>query len=335
MKNNTNYIVEVCINNVIYKTWKVEFIRPLITKFLKEKYPDSLIISEINKIDILLLDNKLDEIIPVEIQKTPIDYRKNACFCHAEFEDIIRRQLEDNIENYEKCWFFFDSEYLRFLQSNDVGKNISINLTWLVKLMKENTLKVFVIRHDGIVKELITKDFDFLKSVSHTCTIGYDSDERILNRNKLKIFRNIIKGYNFTQEEINEFENGFNNTDKEKRITYLITNDNKRCKLYGYILQAITMLKCINDILDMNNDNPYDRKPAIYLGMFEIIGNYASGKTGHHMKFVDKFDICKYFPGYLRQEKHWLTYKGNELDGKTFSNMCGGMYKNAKTIFDY
>ncbi len=333
--DNKNNINEICINNIIYKTWSVELIRPFITNFLKEKYPKSLILSEINKIDILLLDNESNEIIPVEIQKTPIDYRNGSCFRHAGFEDMIRRQLEDNIENYEKCWFFFDSEYLRFLQSKDVGKNTSINMTWLVKLMKENKLKVFVMRYDGIVTELTTKDFDFLKNISQTCIIGYENDDRILNRNKLKILKNVLHGYNFTQKEIHKFENDFKNSNEEKRNIYFIKSGDKRCNLYGYILQTITTLKRVNEILDMNNSDPADRRYATCIGVFEIIGNHASGQRGHHMKFVDKFDICKYFPGYLRREKHWLTYKGNELDGKTVSNMCGGMYRNSSTLFDF
>jgi len=319
---------------VLYKTWSVKLIRPLITKFLKEKYPDSLILSEINKIDIMLFDNKSDDIIPIEIQKTPIDHRNNSCFRHAQFEDMIRRQLEDNIENYDKCWFFFDAEYLRYLQSETVGKNTTINMTWLVKLIKDNTLKAFAIRYDGITKELTTKDFDFLKKTSNTCTIGYDNDERILNRNKLKIFRDVLNGYKFNQDEIYKFENEFNISGERRNINFL-KNDNERCKLYGWLLQAITTLKSTNNILDMNNNDASDRRYATYLGIFEIVGNHASGRTGNSMKFVDKFDICKYFPGYKRQEKHRLTYKGNELSGKTVSNMCGGMYKNSHTVFDY
>lgn len=90
-KLNNNGIVEVKYENGIYKTWTVTLVRPLITKFLKEKYPDSLIISEFGKIDITVFDNILNDQIPVEIQKTPIGSNR---FVHCRFEDSIRRQVD-------------------------------------------------------------------------------------------------------------------------------------------------------------------------------------------------------------------------------------------------
>ena len=329
-------IVEVKYSNgEIYKTWKVEFIKPHIIKYLKKIYPNSLIVPEVNKIDLAIFDITLNDQIPVEIQKTPIN---SSGFGNSRFEDMLRRQIEDNIENYNKCLLFFDSEYLRYLQSENVGKTTSINMTWIVNLIRETTLKAFSIKYDGTVKELTTKDFDFLKYISQKCIIGYDNDDRILNRNKLKICYNVLIGNNFSQEEIDNFFSEYQNSNykKENGSTYYFRrNSNKRCSLYGHIYDATRCLNSINNCLDMNSDNPNDKLHAISLGIFEVIGNNASGSIGHTAKFIDKFDICKYFPGYLRQEKHWLTYKGNELDGRTFSNMCGGMYKKASTIFDY
>jgi len=334
--NDSTEIKEIKNKNGIYKTWTVKLIRPLVIKFLKTKYPDSLIPRELNDIDLVILDNKTSDRIPVEIQRTPIGL-KNRSFAHTEFENHIRKGIDQNIITYGKCWFFFDSEYLRYLQSGNVGNRTSINITWLVELMKENKLKVFTIQYDGIVKELTTKDFDFLKDVSQTCTIGYNNDERIINRNKLDIYRNVTRGYNFTQDEIDKFYYEFDNRDKEEKEAkrFFIKNGNERCNIYGNIIDSLGSLPTINNCLDMNMDNRTSKYFAIYLGIFEVVGNHLLGRTGNHMKFVDKFDICKYFPGYLRQEKHWLTYKGNEMDGKTFSNICSGMYKKASTIFDY
>ena len=333
--NESNKFVEVTYGNDIYITWKVKYIRPLITKFLKEKYSDSIIVPEINLIDITIFNTKLDEIIPIEIQKAPTSNKNGVNkFANSSFENAIRKQLDDNITNYGKCWFFFDFEYFRYLQSKNVGSKTSINMTWIIDLIKDCTLKVFIIRYDGIIKELTTKDFDFLKEISHTCIIGYNNDERELNRNKLKIFRNILFGYKFTQNEINDFYNElYNNIEENNQChSYFRKNKNERCKLYGNIIFSIGNLNLINNTLDMsiNEYDPHQHNKliVIYMGIFEILKN-------HNMKFIDKFDICKYFPGYLRREKHWLTYKGNEINGKTFLNMCNGYYKNSSTIFDY
>ncbi len=341
-KYNTkkNETIEIKYGNEIYITWKVEFIIPLVKRFLKEKHPKSLISRGINKIDFIIFNTMTDELIPVEIQKTIISSNKNKSFLHTHFENVIRKQLEENIETYRLCWFFFDAEYLRYLQSGNIkGTNASIDMMWIVKLMKEEKLKVFSVRYDGEVKELTTKDFDFLKDVSQTCPLGYENDERVLERNKLKIFYNVIKGYNFTQEEINKFENDFDNryNKKEKLDSsrFFVKYGNERCKIYGYIIQSTGSLPGINNIMNMNNNDGINKFLSVQLGIFEIIGNHIRGRDGNHMRFIDRFNICQYFPGYIRREKCWLTYKGREMDGDTFSNMCRGMYKNSNTLDDY
>ncbi len=334
--NEESDIVEITINDITYRTWTIRLIKPLILKFLKEKIDDILLIPEINRIDIIIINKKTYEIIPVEMQKS---VTRIGGFSHAKFEDYIRRQLEDNIENYGKCWFFFDSEYLRSIQNGNVGKSTSVDLTWLVKLMKENTLKVFAIKYDGTVRELTTKDFDFLKDVSQSCEIGYDNDERVLNRNKLKIFANIMIGYNFTQEEIDKFYNEFNNNnDKKQRCTpFFIKSNNERCKLYGIILRSIWELEIINNILDMNikdnNTNYRNTKQDLsIIKIFEVIGTHGRGNL---VRFVDKFDICKYFPGYIRNKVQWDGYKGNNLTYSTFTMIVNGSLKQHKTMIDY
>ena len=336
--NESSGVVEVKYGDETYNFWTVKLIKPFIIKSLKEKRPFSLTIPELNKIDITIFDNNKNEQIPVEIQRTPT-HGKSKRVSHTEFENVIRKQLEDNIETYGICWFFFDAEYLRYLQSGIKG-NSSINLIWLIKLIREEKLKVFVIKYDGVVRELTTKDFDFLKGVSQMCPISYDNDERILNRNKLKIYHNVIKGYNFIQEEVDNFYEEFYSTldnkyEKHKSAGFFVKSNNERCKLYGYILHSIGNLKSINNTLDMNIENMVDKQYITHLGIFEIVGNRVyGGQDGNNMRFVDKFDICKYFPGYLRQEKHWLTYKGNEIVGETFRRMCRGDYVNAPTLFD-
>ncbi len=337
--NDSNKIVEVRYGNEIYRTWKVEFIRPFIYKFLKEKVPNCLLVREINKIDITIFDNIKNDQTPVEIQKTPISRNK---FAHHNFEEYIRTQLDINIKNYGKCWFFFDSEYLRFLQSGNIGKGTSIDLTWLVKLMRENTLKVFTIKYDGTVKELITKDFDFLKNISQVCEIGYDNDERILNRNKLKIFHNVINGYKLTQEEITQFENEFDNRDDTeyvKSTDYFNNSNDERCKLYGSILSVFRNLYIINNILSCNCN-----KHVVYCITLGILyqNEFRADNHNSYIKFIDKFDIAQYFPGYIRNKEMWnyckrkqRSFSSNEFYGIIEGTFNYEFIKKQSTMSDY
>ena len=337
---NLSGIVEVTINSITYKTWIVELIKPFIIKFLEHRYLDSLIISELNNIDITVISKKTDEIIPSEIQKTVINKKsltRTNSFHHSHFEGAMRKQITDNIENYDKCLLFIDSEYLRYLQSGDVKNNTSIDMTWLVKYMKENKLEVFAIKYDGTVTKLTTKDFDFLKEMSQICTFGHENDERILNRNKLKIFRNVVLGNSFDQKEIDDFYKSFNKR-IEKNIqnsaSFFIKYGNERCKLYGYISQAIGDLKNTNSILNMNCLDIKHKQSILYLGIFDVVHSYGNCK-GNIINFIDKFDICKYFPGYLRNKEQWDGYKGNNLTHSTFIMIANGSLKQNKTMMNY
>ncbi len=349
--NDFNGIVEVRYGNEIYRTWKVEFIRPLIIKFLKEKYPDSLIVREFSKIDITVFNNQFKNKIPVEIQKTPIQFgrcdygNKKNTFRHASFEYTMRTQIEINIKTYNLCWLFFDSEYHRFLQSENVGKAISIDLTWIVKLMRETTLKVFTIKYDGTVNELTTKDFDFLKNISQVCSISEDNDERILNRNKLEIFYDVINGNKFTQEEITQFESEFDNRKDIKQndsAKFYMKNNNERCKLYGNIIGSTRQLTIINNILDcvieeINKSVMY----TIELGLFYQNDFYAFNNNAQ-IQFTDKFNIAQYFPGYIRNKEMWDYCKKKQriFTMKEFYGIIDGTFnykfiKKQSTMLDF
>ncbi len=308
VENGRYEIVKLTINNEIYKCWRIELIRPYIIKFLKEKFPDCLMTFETNRIDIVVFD-KNDDIIPVEIQRI---YPSSCGVSHTDFENRIRRQLEDNVENYDKYWLFFDYEYLRYLQSGNVEKSASINMNWLVKYMIEDKIKVYAIRYDGMVKELSTKDFDFLINISVTCPLGYDNDDRVLNRNKLKIFRDILRYYGFIQDDIEQIYFNNNKINREKLEMFSRRQKDKRIKTFGNILHALGRLPSINNFLDMNviDNNQYKlgKWDASFLGIFELEGDsYKSS-----VRFFDKADVCKYFPGYLRYEDTWNKLKGHK-----------------------
>lgn len=329
-------IVEVKYENEIYKMWKVKFIRPKITNFLKENHSNSLIVYELDNIDIVLFDNETFDIIPTEIQRTETfksKYNKNYYVIdHSRFEDRIRRQIENNIKEYDKCWFFMDLEYLRYLQSGSLRKNISIDMSWFVDLIKKNKLKVFAIKYDGLVKELTTEDFKFIELTE---------DQKVLNRNKLKIYINVIRNLKFSDNEINNFYTIYDNENKQHNWKEEFKNnsgDNKRRELYGWTLYSMSDLSAINEILDMNskiiNYNYFRniKRCLFYIGIFEVI-EYRN--NGYITTFIDKFDICKYFPGYIKNKKQWDGYKGNNLNHSTFTMIVNGSLKQHKTMLDF
>lgn len=340
--NEINRITEIRYGNETYKIWSVKLINSLVVKFLKEKYPNSLIVRGI--IDYTIFDNKSDDIIPVEIQKTAINNRDQT-FNHHSFEDQMRRQVEGNIVNYSKCWLFMDSEYLRFLQSEDVGKNINIDLTWIIKLMRENTLKVFAIKYDGTVQELTTKDFDFLKNISQVCSVGENNDERILTRNKLKIQRNVLFGHKFIQEEISRFENEFDNR-ADKNIAqsnrYFMKSDDEKCRLYGNILYLIANLSTTNNMLSCTLKDKLKRTiNMIILGIFEQ-NDFNGNDRNANIQFIDKFNIAQYFPGYIRNKQLWdyckktqRIFTMNEFRGIVEGTFNYDFIKKQSTLLDY
>ena len=250
---------------------------------------------------------------------------------YSGWENEIRRQIEQNIVNHGKCWFFFDSELLRAMKNS--GKNTSINMDWFRKYMKEEKLKVFTISYDGTIEEKVYKDFDFLSEISQTCKISAETDDMILNKNKLKIYANVVKGYGFTQEEIDKFESDYekycktNNIDdidkNDHKSRFLVRQTDEMSRLYGHILDSIGNLPVINQLLNEEYDKNHQRRSkmgAKILGVFDVEGSTHKIIT----KFVDRFDICKYFPGYLRNKKTWDKLKGRNLNIRQFDSVVTG-----------
>lgn len=326
---NNNGIKHINAYGQDYIVWTdADVVKPCIIQFLKNAFPDKIVVRELNMIDLTIPDENL----PVEIEYTVTG---NNRFVFSKWENDIRKQIEQNIISYYRCWFFFDSEL--FGAMKNAKRLMSINMDWFRKYMKEEKLKVFVVSYNGIISELEYKDFDFLAERSQTCMIAFEKDDMILNRNKIKIFANIIKGYSFTQEEIDIFHNSWkDNKKKDENFSKFLRNaGHDRMVLYGYILQVVGDLISVNTLLSLDkNDNKYNcRFSARYLGIFD--------ENSQYRMFVDKFDICKYFPGYLRNKEMWdylkeskailnnrkldaiLQRKVDPLEWKKLSDKCG------------
>jgi len=329
METNNFGVVRSKINGIDYIFWKdVEIVKPFVKKYLRYRFPNKKIIKELNRIDISIPEINL----PVEIQATPLDPRTGTPL-YAKFESRIRTQIEQNVIAYNICWFFFDPALLKSMKN--AGRRASINMDWFRNYINEEKLKVFTVSHDGIVKELEYNDFDFLSTMSQTCKIAYETDDMVLNRNKMKIYTNIVKGYRFTQKEIDSFDDRWRKDKKqgERFIMYAARQGNNRMKLYGNILRALGSLSDVNDMLDLsieNMENVHKHLSSV-LGIFDIRGMGTSSIT----RFVDIFDICKYFPGYIRNQEIWQMLKGLNLNNRQFSNVIMGKTDVIKGIEYY
>lgn len=309
-------IVKVRKNGVDYTFWTHDdIVRPYVKKFLKEKFPGRLVIDELNKIDLSIPEENL----PIEIQTTSC---AGATVHYSDWESSIRTQIDKNIVAYNRCWFFFDSELLRSMRQ--ASKGMSISMDWFRKYMKEDKLKVFTVRYNGIINELEYKDFDFLSEVSQTCKIAFETDDMILNRNKMRIFTNVTRRNGFTQDEIDKYRDDWTKNGERKTFNdfLLRRGENSRENLYGHVLKAIGDLPSINDVLNCRpNDKHYNRQGshAKTLGVFDI-----KGVNNATIKFVDRFDICKYFPAYLRNKETWDKLRGRSLNSRQFYNVTTG-----------
>jgi len=325
ISESNNEITSIYIDNETYKIWSVKYITPFLINFLKEKVPNGLITRETNDIDFVIIDTKNNDIIPVELQR--VIKQDNTGFQSAHFEKVIRKQIDDNINSSGKCWFFFDSEYLRYFQNGNLNNTVNIDMNWFVEYMKEEKLKVFSIHYNGTINELTTKDFDFLKEI-HT------EDEVILDKNKLKIYRDVLKGYNFTQNELDNYYKEYDDLIIEKKNNdnmrdLLLKSENIRNVLHMNIIRSLRTLPGINEVLNMKMVERRRLYEAGYLGIFELVN---SGGNRSIMKFIDKFNICKYFPGYLKNKEVWDRYKNYNLSNNQMNDLCKGLYKNVKRL---
>ena len=223
--------------------------------------------------------------------------------------------------NYGSCWFFFDSEYLRYLQ-NELTRTSRINLDWLYQFIKDDKVKVFTIGYEGIITEISQNDFNFLTGVSRTCYVGQDKDFRILDKNKFKIILNVLKGYDFTSDEIFQFREDFSKTNEQNFIQWLVRKGcAKRKNLFGTILKGAGNLEIINLVFDCADDGTkltnHNKYLFSTLGLFKVKGQAKSGMTC----FADKFEIGDFFPGYVRNKNTWEVLRENYVSLETLKKI--------------
>lgn len=184
-KDENNGVASIKIYGVEYTFWThAKIVIDHVKDYLKKKFPDKLVIRELNQIDLSIPEENL----PIEIQSTHII---KGGLHYSGWEERIRKQIDQDII-YGRYLFFFDEALLRAMKN--AGRGISINMDWFRKYMKEGKLEVFTVTYDGIVEPKEYKDFNFLAKISQTCPIAAQNDDMILNKNKMKIYIRVIKG---------------------------------------------------------------------------------------------------------------------------------------------
>jgi len=293
--------------------WNLKEVRPYILKFLKNKFPKSIIVRELDHVDIMILGPN----IPVEIQRS----RKNF----SQFENEIRKQIEQNISIYGKCWFFFDNNVLKHLNNLSISSNTSLNMDWLYQFFKSSSLQVFTINSKKRIRKLTDADFSFIFKISQTCKLN-NSEEKILQKRRTKIMFKILRKEKFSSSEINIWYNLFENDNGKGKISFTEWSrkrDERQNKLSNIF--ASTTLQNLIKINDMLNFNMKDRHGITFSSIIGIIeGN------GHHkhrrINCIDKYNILKYFPGYLKHKNAWNYLKLNNIDQETFTKIVNGKY---------
>ncbi len=324
--NEINGIITQIYGENRYTFWRLsDIVHHYISKFLKQEFPNSVIIREFNKIDHIVLKENL----PVEVQSTlAYTYGRRQTINHSSFEQKIEKQLKQKIDKYGKGLFFFDSEYLRYLQ-NDITSASRINWDWFYRYIKEDILRVFVIRYDGLIKEVFAKDFEFISKISQTCSVRRESDERILERNKLNILSNVLEWYKFTTDEFNKMYDAFK-LSKSGDFDEWLNRDGhtEREILYYYINHAMTTLKDINNVLALRVD--IDKKSNIrtyshYMKILGLIDAKNVGRVADMRIFTDYAKIAEYFPGYIENKGLWDSLRDRYFKYDTICGLATGM----------
>lgn len=295
--------------------WYPEDVRPYIIKYLKDRFPDSIIRQESNFIDIMVL-RSIDS-VPVEIQKT---YIRSDVPLLKRFENDIRNQVEQNVDISGKCWLFLDAKFLEYLK-NTFSKYISLNMKWLYLYYKEEKVKIFSITREGLIKELKEEDMVILTK------FGISE----LDRNRANIEYNILKWKMFSTDEINSLYKKYkeNRSESIKFDQWLTREDSSdREKEYGYICQTLGQLNYINDALSCELSR--NEKVTIFLRRTGLIHRNGGGTNDKFARitFVDNPNIAQYFSGYIKNKELWDYLRVHPVDTRTFHTIVRGEYPN-------
>lgn len=338
--NDRQGIITIYYGNNKYIFWhNASVVYPYISEYLENEFSHSIILREFNKVDFIILKENL----PCEVQSTPARII-NGCNCvgNSEFEEKIEKQLKQNIDKYGRCLFFFDSEYLRYLQT-DISKGSRINLDWFYRYIKEGKLRVFTVRYDGIIKEVFLDDFKFISEISQMCSTNRESDERILERNKFLILSNVLEWQNFSTNEFNIMYDKFKSTSMIDFDKWLLRDDHTdREELFHNlsVVMNINHLKSINNALDCNVDKIDIKDIRIYNFRMKILGLIDikdTGKISYLKIFKDYAHIAQFFPGYMRNKELWDNLKTRYISHSTMSGLMTDQidkrwYMNQKDI---
>jgi hypothetical protein len=303
-------IVVTSYKKIEYKFWnKSKVVLPSIYQFLRTTFPNSIILPEFNHIDFVVLDENL----PVEVQSTPIQIESgstNKKVGHSIFERRIQKQITENIERYGKCWFFFDSEFLKYLQSA-TPNYIETDFGWLTQYVKNDMLKVFTVNYEGFIKDV---------SINDLSPIVNEYTE--LDRNKIKIISSVLIKENYTSKEIRDFSTEKKlSGDKKTFYGWLRKSKSSRMKNLGNILNSIYFLKQIDEffentkMLDVFFSRKTNWESTVNLSVPLKIFKYEPELGICVME--DKHDILKYFPGYIKNKTFWDSKKHEKISRKT------------------
>lgn len=305
------------------RCWTVEEIRPYIIRYLKKKFPNSIIMREFDRVDIMVLG----ENIPVEIQRS---YYNKGKIRLSQFEDVTRRQIEQDIEIFGRCWFFLDENLIDYIRQN-TNKHISISMDWLYRFFKSGKLCVFAISIGNDPRELDDKDFEFINRLSITCNRHRDDDKRVMERNKSIIAFYILKGKGFDTDFINAaydlYEKNKGKYDSFLRWLRREGSSNKE-KEFSDIIRGLGELNYINNVLNCTQGEDSDHKVLLDLGIIERIGGSHGGDKKVRIRFIDVYNIAQYFPGYIRNKELWKYLRDHPIDNRAFYAIITGQYPN-------
>ncbi len=323
--NKTFNLPEIKKNNgKIFRFWtNVEIVFDYVWAYLLEKFPDDILLPEVDRIDIMNLTKN----IPIEIQSTIVNFsaaRSRVFIQHNLFFSHVINQLRMNITKYGKCWFFFDWEYFDYI-IDGIGKDSIFNFYELFGLYDPDSLKVFIVRYNGEIKGL---------TPNHDMPI-LNKDEEMLEKNRTKILNDVLKKYGFTSSEIKKYRDKyFKEVHESDRFwMWLLTKrDDKRAILLSHIIQTQKRLRDINMLLDRQK-KPFANWFTYTIFAARTMGIIFFDQTTEKYGFSDQFLMCKYFPAYQRNEAFWNSLNEKKLNRKQFNEII--FNKGATKLEDY